>query len=131
MARFPFPWLGHARTAVADVIDRFEPWAIRGFTAMFLSGIILVLAEPLKVYAAFVFRSKLQVSLPRSGHRVPSLGSLLAGALTDTASPVARKSSLNSQMRQRDFPRAAPAILANKNALTIRMARAFLFARVR
>jgi hypothetical protein len=55
-----FRLLGWAmrKEPVADVIDRFEPWAIGGFAVMFLSGILLVLAEPLKVYQVFAFRLK-------------------------------------------------------------------------
>ena len=43
---------------VADVVEQLEPWAIRGFVVMFISGILLVLAEPLKCYNTVAFRIK-------------------------------------------------------------------------
>jgi hypothetical protein len=43
---------------VADVVEQLEPWAIRGFAVMFISGMLLVLAEPLKCYNTVAFRIK-------------------------------------------------------------------------
>lgn len=51
--------LAMRRERVADVIDGLEPWAIGGFIVMFLSGILLLLAEPLKAYSRLAFRLKL------------------------------------------------------------------------
>src|SRR5271165_412821 len=43
---------------VVDVIEQIEPWAIGGFTVMFLSGSLLILSEPLKCYNTLAFRIK-------------------------------------------------------------------------
>jgi hypothetical protein len=43
---------------VADVVEQLEPWAIPGFIAMFISGFLLLLAEPLKSYTNTTFRFK-------------------------------------------------------------------------
>jgi hypothetical protein len=43
---------------VADVVRQLEPWAIPGFIAMFISGFLLLLAEPLKCYTNFTFQFK-------------------------------------------------------------------------
>jgi hypothetical protein len=43
---------------VSDVIAQFERWAIGGFLVMFVSGMLLLLSEPLKCYSAVSFRIK-------------------------------------------------------------------------
>jgi hypothetical protein len=43
---------------VTDVIAQIEPWAIGGFIVMFISGFLLLLAEPLKCYTTLAFRIK-------------------------------------------------------------------------
>ena len=43
---------------VVDVIEQLEPWAIGGFTVMFVSGSLLILSEPLKCYNTVAFRIK-------------------------------------------------------------------------
>jgi uncharacterized protein DUF6644 len=42
----------------ADVLRQLEPWAIGGFSVMFLSGFLLLSAEPLKCYTRVSFRLK-------------------------------------------------------------------------
>jgi len=42
----------------ADVLRQLEPWAIGGFSIMFLSGALLLTAEPLKCYTRVSFRLK-------------------------------------------------------------------------
>jgi hypothetical protein len=44
---------------VSDVIHGLEPWALGGFAVMFLSGALLLIAEPLKAYGKLAFRLKL------------------------------------------------------------------------
>ena len=46
------------RERVTDVIQGLEPWAAGGFIVMFMSGILLLIAEPLKAYGTFEFRLK-------------------------------------------------------------------------
>ena len=46
------------RRPVSDVIVQLEPWAIGGFAVMFVSGLLLLLAEPLKCYTTLAFRLK-------------------------------------------------------------------------
>ena len=48
--------LRHKR--VSDVVGQLEPYAIAGFTVMFISGALLFVAEPLKAYTTFAFRLK-------------------------------------------------------------------------
>ena len=43
---------------VSQVVSQLEPWAIRGFVVMFLSGSLLFLAEPMKCYSTIAFRFK-------------------------------------------------------------------------
>ena len=50
--------LAMRRERVTDVIGGLEPWAMGGFVVMFLSGILLLLAEPLKAYSRLAFRLK-------------------------------------------------------------------------
>jgi hypothetical protein len=50
--------LAMRRERVTDVISGLEPWAMGGFVVMFLSGIMLLLAEPLKAYSRLAFRLK-------------------------------------------------------------------------
>lgn len=47
------------RVRASDLIDQLEPWAIGGFIAMFVSGILLFYAEPLKAYTTLAFRIKM------------------------------------------------------------------------
>lgn len=54
------------KVPAANVVEGIEPWAIRGFSVMFVSGFLLLLAEPLKCYTNWTFRLKM-------------LGVLLAG----------------------------------------------------
>ena len=43
---------------VSDVVSQLEPWAIGGFVIMFISGLLLLLSEPVKCYTAVAFRIK-------------------------------------------------------------------------
>ena len=42
----------------SEVVSHIEPWAMRGFLVMFLSGALLLFAEPLKCYTRLAFRLK-------------------------------------------------------------------------
>jgi Family of unknown function (DUF6644) len=44
---------------MSDVVGQLEPWAVRGFSIMFLSGLLLFVSEPLYCYNAPAFRVKL------------------------------------------------------------------------
>jgi hypothetical protein len=44
---------------VSDVLGQFERPAVVGFFVMFVSGLLLFLAEPLKAYITFAFRLKM------------------------------------------------------------------------
>ena len=44
---------------VSEIVDQLEPWAIFGFSVMFISGILLFLSEPLKAYTTLAFRLKM------------------------------------------------------------------------
>jgi hypothetical protein len=46
------------RSRATDLIKQLEPWAIGGFTVMFISGLFLFFAEPLKAYTTIAFRVK-------------------------------------------------------------------------
>jgi hypothetical protein len=46
------------RERVSDLVDQLEPWAIGGFIVMFISGFLLLLAEPMKCYTTLSFRLK-------------------------------------------------------------------------
>jgi hypothetical protein len=46
------------RSRASDLIKQLEPWAIGGFTVMFISGVFLFLAEPMKAYTTIAFRIK-------------------------------------------------------------------------
>jgi hypothetical protein len=46
------------RRPVVDIIKQLEPVAIAGFVVMFVSGILLLLSEPLKCYTTLAFRLK-------------------------------------------------------------------------
>lgn len=50
--------LAMRRERPSDVISQLEPWAIGGFIVMFISGGLLLLAEPLKAYTRLSFRLK-------------------------------------------------------------------------
>jgi hypothetical protein len=50
--------LAFRRQPVSDVVRYVEPWAIGGFIVMFISGTLLLLAEPLKCYTRVAFRLK-------------------------------------------------------------------------
>jgi len=41
-----------------EVVSQIEPWAMAGFLVMFLSGALLMFAEPLKCYTRLAFRLK-------------------------------------------------------------------------
>lgn len=43
---------------VADIVEQLEPWAIPGFIVMFISGMLLLLAEPAKSFSNTTFRLK-------------------------------------------------------------------------
>jgi len=51
--------LSMRRERVSDVVGQFEPSAKVGFALMFVSGFLLLLAEPLKAYITTAFRLKL------------------------------------------------------------------------
>ena len=44
---------------VSEVLDRVLPWAIAGFVVMVISGLLLVLAIPLRSYQNLFFRGKM------------------------------------------------------------------------
>ncbi len=46
------------RERMSDMIAQLEPWAIGGFSIMFVSGFLLLLSEPLKCYTTLAFRLK-------------------------------------------------------------------------
>ncbi len=48
--------LRHER--VSEIVSQLEPWAKAGFIVMFISGLLLLLAEPMKCYTALSFRLK-------------------------------------------------------------------------
>ena len=50
--------LAMKKTPVTDVLEQLEPWAIGGFSVMFVSGFLLLLSEPLKCYTTLAFRLK-------------------------------------------------------------------------
>ena len=47
------------RERVSEIVSQLEPWAIGGFIVMFISGFLLLLAEPMKCYTALSFRLKI------------------------------------------------------------------------
>ena len=51
------------RERVTDIIQGLEPWALGGFLVMFLSGVLLLIAEPLKAYSRLAFRLKVVMLL--------------------------------------------------------------------
>lgn len=46
------------RERVSEIVSQLEPWAVGGFVVMFISGFLLLLAEPMKCYTALSFRLK-------------------------------------------------------------------------
>jgi hypothetical protein len=46
------------RYRVSELVGQLEPWAIRGFGVMFISGLLLFIAEPMKCYSTISFRLK-------------------------------------------------------------------------
>jgi hypothetical protein len=46
------------RERMSEMLKQIEPWAIVGFSIMFISGALLILAEPLKCYNSTAFRFK-------------------------------------------------------------------------
>ena len=50
--------LAMRRHRAHDVVEQLEPWANRGFALMFVSGVLLMSAEPLKCYTRTSFRLK-------------------------------------------------------------------------
>jgi hypothetical protein len=57
------------REPVTEVIARLEPWAVRGFVVMVLSGILLFLGKPDSYYATSTFKIKMLL-LPVAGLNV-------------------------------------------------------------
>jgi hypothetical protein len=51
--------LAMRRQRASDVVSQFERWAIGGFIVMFISGALLLFAEPLKAYTRLSFRLKM------------------------------------------------------------------------
>ncbi|HUI81011.1 MAG TPA: DUF6644 family protein [Bryobacteraceae bacterium] len=49
------------RQPVSDVIGQLQPWALRGFALMFLSGGLLFWSEPLRCYHSVFFQAKFVV----------------------------------------------------------------------
>src|SRR5580704_18988709 len=49
------------RERVSEIVSQLEPWAIAGFIVMFISGFLLLLAEPMKCYSTLSFRLKVVV----------------------------------------------------------------------
>lgn len=47
-----------SRYRVSEIVGQLEPWAIRGFGVMFVSGFLLFIAEPMKCYTTTSFRLK-------------------------------------------------------------------------
>jgi hypothetical protein len=43
---------------VSAILEMLEPWAIVGFGLMFVSGVLLLLSEPMKCYTTTAFRIK-------------------------------------------------------------------------
>ena len=43
---------------VSAIVDPLEPWAIAGFAVMFISGLLLFLAEPMKCFTTLSFQLK-------------------------------------------------------------------------
>jgi hypothetical protein len=43
---------------VSAILEMLEPWAIVGFGLMFVSGVLLLLSEPMKCYTTIAFRIK-------------------------------------------------------------------------
>ena len=50
--------LGTSRFRVSEIVGQLEAWAIRGFGVMFVSGLLLFVAEPMKCYSTTSFRLK-------------------------------------------------------------------------
>jgi Family of unknown function (DUF6644) len=55
--------------SVTDLVTRLEPWAIGGFTVMFISGFLLFLGKPENYYGTTPFRIKMLL-LPLAGLNV-------------------------------------------------------------
>jgi hypothetical protein len=47
------------RVPVSDVIDQLQPWTLGGFALTFVTGILLMLSEPLRCYHSAFFNIKL------------------------------------------------------------------------
>lgn len=43
---------------ISSVVEQLEPWAMGGFSVMFVSGALLFLSEPMKCYSTLAFRLK-------------------------------------------------------------------------
>ena len=54
---------------VSEVVARLEPWAIGGFTVMFVSGLFLFLGKPDNYYSTTAFKLKMLL-LPLAGLNV-------------------------------------------------------------
>ena len=50
--------LAMRRQRASDVVNQIEPWSIAGFIVMFISGALLLFAEPMKCYERLAFRMK-------------------------------------------------------------------------
>lgn len=50
--------LGFRRFAVSDILRRLLPWTIAGFVIMFISGVLLFYAIPVRTYQSVFFRAK-------------------------------------------------------------------------
>jgi len=57
------------RDRVSDVVSRLEPWAVLGFTIMFISGFLLFLGKPDNYYSTTPFRIKMLL-MPVAGLNV-------------------------------------------------------------
>lgn len=54
---------------VSEVVSRLEPWAVGGFTVMFVSGVFLFLGKPDNYYSTMAFKLKMLL-LPLAGVNV-------------------------------------------------------------
>jgi uncharacterized membrane protein len=76
------------RERVSDVVRQFERSAVVGFVVMFISGFLLLLAEPLKAYITTAFRIKM-VMLVFAGLNVLYFHSKVYPAVADWDGAVA------------------------------------------
>jgi Zn-dependent protease len=57
------------RVSVKELVTRLEPWAMRGFVVMFISGLLLFFSKPDTYYGTWAFRVKM-AALPLAGLNV-------------------------------------------------------------